>query len=73
MLIKINGKYGATVGNLRVFTVTGAVEAYKLFCRRCYENLTMEAAAVLADVGDDMHRLGFTWEEIENMELEAIA
>lgn len=73
MLIRINGKYGAMVGNLRVFTMEGAVAAYKLFSARCYADLTMEASVVLSSVGDDMHRLGFTWEEIENMELEAIA
>lgn len=53
MLIKQNGKYGAMVGNIRVFT--------------------MEASVVLSSAGDDMHRLGFTWAEIEDMELEAIA
>lgn len=73
MLIRMNGKYGAMVGNLQVFTVEGAVAAYKLFAARCYANLTMEASVVLSSVGEDMHRLGFSWEEIENMELEAIA
>ena len=61
MLIKQNGKYGAMVGNIQVFTMERAVEVYK------------EASVVLSDVGDDMHRLGFTWAEIEDMELEAIA
>ena len=53
MLIKQGERYGAMVGNIRVFT--------------------MEASVVLSNVGDDMHRLGFTWAEIEDMELEAIA
>ena len=73
MLIKINGKYGATVGNIQVFTLERAVEVFKMFAARCYENLTMEASFVLSDVSEDMHRLGFSWEEIEAMELEAIA
>lgn len=73
MLIKQNGKYGAMVGNLHVFTMEGAVEAFKLFAARCYAELTMESSVVLSNVADDMHRLGFTWDEIENMELEAIA
>lgn len=76
MLIKQNGKYGAMVGNIQVFTMERAVEVYKMFAALCYADLTMEASVVLSDVGDDMHhmhRLGFTWAEIEDMELEAIA
>lgn len=73
MLIKQLGKYGAKVGNIQVFTMERAVEVFKLFAARCYADLTLEASVVLSDVGEDMHRLGFTWEEIENMELEAIA
>ena len=73
MLVKVNGKYGATVGNIQVFTVERAVEVFKMFAARCYDNLTMEASVVLSDVSDDMHRLGFSWVEIEDMELEAIA
>ena len=43
--------------------------------RNCEKGIPihMEASVVLSDVGDDMHRLGFTWAEIEDMELEAIA
>ena len=44
-----------------------------MFAALCYADLTMEASVVLSNVGDDMHRLGFTWSEIEDMELEAIA
>lgn len=73
MLIKENGKYGATVGNIQVFTLERAVEVFKMFAARCYTNLTMEASVVLSDVSEDMHRLGFSWEEIEAMELEALA
>ena len=73
MLIKQNGKYGARVGNIRVFTMERAVEVYKMFAVRCYSDLTMGASVVLSNVGEDMHRLGFTWAEIEDMELEAIA
>lgn len=73
MLIKQNGKYGAMVGNIRVFTMERAVEVYKMFAAHCYADLAMEASVVLSSAGDDMHRLGFTWAEIEDMELEAIA
>lgn len=73
MLIKRNGAYGAHVGNIQVFTLERAVEVFKMFAARCYANLTMEASVVLSDVSEDMHRLGFSWEEIEAMELEAMA
>lgn len=73
MLIKQNGKYGAMVGNIQVFTMERAVEVFKVFAERCYADLTMEASVVLANVGDDMHRLGFSWSEIEDMELSVIA
>lgn len=72
MLVRLNGKYGATVGNIQVFTLERAVEVFKMFAARCYENLTLESSCVLSDVSEDMHRLGFSWVEIENMELEAI-
>lgn len=72
MLVKINGKYGARVGNIQVFTMKRAVEVFQMFVVRCYENLTMESSCVLSDVSDDMHRLGFSWAEIEDMELAAI-
>ena len=73
MLVHLNGKYGATVGNIQVFTLERAVEVFKIFAARCYENLTPESSCVLSDVSEDMHRLGCTWSEIEAMELEAIA
>ena len=72
MLVRLNGKYGATVGNIQVFTLERAVEVFKMFAARCYENLTLESSFVLSNVSEDMHRLGFSWAEIENMELEAI-
>lgn len=72
MLIKSNGVYGARVGNIQVFTLARAVEVFKMFAEHCYSNLTIEASIVLSDVGEDMHRLGFSWEEIEAMELEVI-
>jgi hypothetical protein len=73
MLIKRGGQYGARVGNIQVFTMERAVEVFKAFAVRCYENLTIESSVVLSNVSEDMHRLGFSWEEIEAMELEAIA
>ena len=50
MLIKQNGKYGAMVGNIRVFTMERAVEVYKMFAALCYADLTMEASVVLSNI-----------------------
>lgn len=67
--IKINGKYGAKVGNLQVFTCEGAIKAYKIFCEIFNRDMTMEASAVCGAAAEDMHKLGFSWEEIEEIEL----
>ncbi len=68
-------KYGvnARVGNMVVFSREGAIEAFKRFAKICYNNLTMESGCVLSDCADDMRKLGFSWEEIEAMEIQAIA
>lgn len=73
MLIKKFGKYGAKVGNIQVFTYERAVEVFKMFAARCYENLTMESSAALSEVSLDMHNLGFSWDELEEMEISVIA
>lgn len=72
MLIHNLGAYGAKVGSIQVFTLERAVEVFQMFAARCYSCLTMESSVVLSDVADDMHRLGFTWDEIERLELDAI-
>lgn len=73
MLIKINEKYGAKIGNIQVFTLERAVEVFKMFVTRCYNDLTMESSIVLSEVSDDMHKIGFSWSEIESIELSCIA
>lgn len=67
--IKVNGKYGAMVGNLQVFTREGAVNAYKVFVRLFCEDVCMESSSVLSDVERDMQKLGFSPEELEELEL----
>lgn len=67
--IKINKTYGAKVGNLQVFTYDGAVNAYKIFCQLFNRDLTPEASAIQSDAALDMHRIGFSWEDIESIEL----
>ena len=70
--IKINGKYGTKIGNIQVFTKERAIEVFKIFAKRCYENLTLESSVVLSDVADDMHRIGFSYEELEEIEISTI-
>ena len=67
--IIINGISGANIGNLQVFTYEGAAEAYKIFCQLFNRARTPEASAVQSDAALDMHRIGFRWEEIEQIEL----
>lgn len=67
-------RYGinARIGNITVFSKEGAVNAYKLFCERCHENMSNEASVVLSAATDDMVRLGFTYEDCENLEIEVL-
>ena len=71
--IKTNGVYGAKIGNIQVFTYERAIEVFKLFVERCYRDLTMESSAVLSDVSDDMHKIGFEYDELEKIEIEVIS
>ena len=71
--IKINGVYGAKIGNIQVFTYERAIEVFKIFVERCYKDLTMESSSVLSDVSDDMHKIGFEYDELERMEIEVIS
>ena len=67
-------KYGvnARVGNIVVFSREGAIEAYRKFVDVCYNNLSIESGCVLADCANDMHELGFSWDEIEAIENQAV-
>ena len=67
-IILIDGVAGARVGNLRVFTYEGALEKYKLFLKVCYSNFDTNSSAVLTQVEDDMVALGWTREELEEIE-----
>ncbi len=61
----------AQIGGVTVFTYEGAEAAYKSLAKRVYSNLTMESSVALGYAGDQMHRLGYTWDQIEAFELEA--
>lgn len=65
-------KYGrnARVGSLRVFSPEGARMAYAIFCKRF--DGSMEASVACGRAAEDMHELGFSWEEIEAIELAAM-
>lgn len=62
----------ARVGNLIVFSREGAIRAYKLFSERAYRDMTMEATVVRVDAMQDMMELGFTPEELEDIELSVL-
>lgn len=71
-IIKIDGKAGVKIGNLQVFTYEGAIDAYRKFCQLFNASMTMEASSILSDASLDMNRLGFSWEEIEQIELSVL-
>lgn len=68
--IKINGTYGAKIGNIQVFTYERAIDVFKAFVERCYSNLTMESSTVLSNVSDDMHKIGFDYDELQKIEID---
>ena len=67
----IEGHKGVKIGGVTVFTYEGAEAAYKALAARVYANLTMEASAALDAVSETMHGLGYSWEEINDMEIAA--
>lgn len=67
-LLMTNGVYGAKIGHRTVFTREGAIERYNLFLKVCYSDVTIESAKVLSDVEHDMVEIGFTYEELEQLE-----
>jgi len=69
-LIKINGTYGAKIGNRMALTRQGAIGIYTDFLTHCYDSLNVVAALVLSQVEDDMVGIGFTREELEQIETE---
>lgn len=69
----IKNRRSANIGGVTVFTYEGAEAAYKSLAARVYADLTMEASVALDAVSDVMHGLGYTWEQINDMEIEAIS
>lgn len=69
MLLKQNGSYGIQVGHKPVFTREGALERYTAFLEVCYP-LTVEGSLVLGEVQSDLVNAGFSWEEVEQIEID---
>lgn len=71
-LLKINGTYGAYVGHRLVFTKEGALERYKLALEVAYnrKSFSMSESLFLTEIEDDLYKIGFTYEELEEIELE---
>lgn len=70
MNIFIDGKAGAKIGNLQVFTTEGAINAYKNFVRLFQRDMSLAASCILSSASDDMYSLGFSWDELEQIENE---
>lgn len=72
-MIKANGTYGAKIGGKHVFTREGAINLYKAFFEDFYNNKSYESAAALSRAAADMIAIGFTFKELEAVELETIS
>lgn len=70
-LLKTYGRYGAQVGYKTVFTREAARERYITFLNEVYGGgaLTREGSLVLSEVEEDLARIGFTYEELEEIEI----
>lgn len=74
--IKINGKNMAVqIGGITVFTYEGAKQAYKQFAALAqdWDRYGAEGQYALSDEFRKMQKLGFDPEELEQLEIEAIA
>lgn len=68
-----NNCTSAKILGITVFTYEGAVAAYKQCVKRLYEDLSIEASVALNQAEQTLNRLGYTWTEIEQFEIDAIA
>lgn len=71
-LICKNGVYGAKVGGRQVFTLQGAADMYRTFCKACLREISQESCIVLSRAADDMMALGFTPAALEDIEIEVM-
>lgn len=71
-LRKSDGSYGVEIGHRIVFTRKAAIDRYKLFLEVCYKDreFLMGESIALSQVEDDLVKIGFTREELEEIEIE---
>ena len=72
-IIKTNGKpTAATIGGVRVFTYSGALEAFRRFARMAqdWEKYGAEGIYALYDENQKMQKLGFSPEELYEIEIQ---
>lgn len=70
---KINHETLNKIASVAVFSIEGAIEAYKNIVKYFCDHVSMESGVVVSKAAEDMHKIGFTWEEIEALEIEALA
>lgn len=65
---KDDGTCGAKVGGGMVFTYEGARKYYQILVKIAYSDTSVEKTIALATAEEDMVKIGFTWEELEEIE-----
>ncbi len=71
-----NGTAGVTVGLRKVFTLSGAIDRYKIAVEVAYgrhngTGLTVEGASFLSDFQNDLvNNCGMTWDDVEKIEFD---
>lgn len=71
-LLKTNGAYGAKVAGRIVFTKESALHIYRLACEVCLTNMKVESAYALSLIADDMVKIGFDLDYLEQVEIEVM-
>ncbi len=56
---------------ITAFTYEGAARAYQKCVKHFADHMSLEASAALADAADVLHSIGYTWEQIEEIEIAA--
>lgn len=71
LLQKSDGSFGVKIGGRICFTREAAEERYRRFCATFAQLPSPEGAIACSQVADDMFRIGFSWDEIEVIEISA--
>lgn len=70
--ITVNGTTGARVGNTPVFTYEQAREVFEMLARRAYSYMAKEHLKEMYNIKMDMNRLGFSCEELDEIEIKVL-